>query len=100
MSKKSKLTNEELIGVIKDYFNGKGSIITLAKKYGVHRSTIEKFLRIAKAEGIDSVVVTGHNRKYSKKLKIQAVKEYISGEFSQSDICTKYKIRCRSVLQQ
>lgn len=32
------------------------------------------------------------NKKYSAELKIQAVKEYVSGNGSQREICRKYEI--------
>ena len=43
--------------------------------------------------------MTGKKR-YSKDLKLQAVKDYLSGVGSRDDICAKYKIRSKAKLQQ
>ena len=38
--------------------------------------------------------------KYSKELKLQAAKDYLSGEFSLRDVTRKYEISSDSVLRQ
>ena len=40
------------------------------------------------------------NKKYSKELKIRAVKSYLEGEGSQREICRRYGISRHSVLQR
>lgn len=37
---------------------------------------------------------------YSREVKIKAIREYLSGEYSQFDICIKYEISSVSVLQR
>jgi transposase-like protein len=48
--------------------------------------------------GADVFLMKG-NKKYSKELKIQAVKDYLTGLGSQIDICRKYGIRSKGKLQ-
>ena len=55
---------------------------------------------MAQTEGIDAVKGTKSKRRYSVETKLQAVKEYLSLKLSQSEICSKYGIRSKSVLQR
>lgn len=100
MSRKGKLTNRQRIKAVKEYMNGEGNCISISKKYGIHRETLLSYVRRAQAEGIDLLRKSSHNKKYSKATKLAAVNEYLTGKGSQSEICTKYKITNKSILQK
>ena len=50
--------------------------------------------------GVDGLKESSTWNKYSKELKLQAVKDYLSGEFSLRDVTRKYEISSDSVLRQ
>ena len=95
-----KLTDEERIAAVQDVLNGKGGCKQIAPKYGINHETLRKYVRIAQTEGIDAVKISGSNRKYSVETKLQAVKEYLSLKSSLNEVCAKYRIRSKSVLQR
>lgn len=100
MSRKAKLTNEQRTMAVEEYLNGKSGCTSIAKKYGIHKSTFTEYVRRAKAEGIDSLRIGNKNKKYSKATKLAAVEDYLAGKGSQSEICEKYKITKKSTLQK
>ena len=97
---KGNLTDEERIAAVQDVLNGNGGCKQIAPKYGINHETLRQYVSIAKTEGIDAVKVQKSNRRYSVEIKLQAVKEYLSLKSSLNEICAKYKIRSRSLLQQ
>lgn len=94
---KSKLSYEEKIAAIKEYKAGQGSYQTIALKYGISKTTFRDMIMVYKSQGLAE---SKKNKKYSKELKRQAVKEYLTGEASQTEICQKYKIKDRKQLRQ
>lgn len=100
MLRKAKLTNEQRISAVEEYLKGKSGSTIIAKKYGIHRSTLMEYVRRAKSEGIDCLRVSSKNKKYSKATKAAAVEDYLAGKGSQSEICEKYKITKKSTLQE
>lgn len=100
MSRRSKLTDEERIAAVQEYFDGKGNYKTIGEKYRVSRYVIQLLVKRAKEYGVNSVLSSTSNKKYSKGTKINAVESYLSGKMSQYEICVKYKISSRSILQQ
>ncbi len=95
-----KLTDEERIAAVQDVQNGNGGCKQIAPKYGINHETLRAYVRIAKTEEIDAVKESGSNRNYSVETKLQAVKEYLSLKSSLNEICAKYKIRSKIILQR
>ena len=95
-----KITDEERIAAVQEVLNGNGGCKQIAPKYGINHATLRQYVRIAKTEGINAVKVQKSNRRYSVETKLQAVNDYLSLKSSQSEICAKYKIRSRSLLQR
>ncbi len=91
MARKTKLT-EERIRAVDEYLKGEGSYESIAKKYGIGRTTFRDYVRRARAEGIDGLRIRSKNKKYAKATKLAAVDEYLSGKGSLYAICKKYKI--------
>ncbi|RKN82168.1 transposase [Paenibacillus ginsengarvi] len=48
---------------------------------------------------MDGLEIRTHKRSYSIELKIRAVQDYLSGEYSQYELVDKYKIASRTQLQ-
>ena len=99
MSRRGKLTDEERVAAVQEYQDGKGSFKAIGDKYGVTAYTVRSLVNRANAGGMDFVKRSRNNKKYSAETKINAVKEYLSGKSSQFEICTKYKITSRILLQ-
>lgn len=99
MARKTKLTNKQRKKAVEEYLNGEGSYGSIAKKYGVSKTTLQDYVRRAKAEGIEVLRISRQNKKYSKATKLAAVDEYLSGKGSLYAICTKYKISDKKSLR-
>ena len=97
---RGKLTDEERMAAVQEYFKGEGSYAAIAEKYKISAVRLQDLVCAAKEKGIDSIISQENNRKYSSELKEQAVKEYLSGKSSQYVICAKYGIKSRSILQK
>ena len=99
MSRKSKLSYEEKVAAINEYMTGKGSYAAVASKYGVSTRSIQDMMAVYESQGETGLLPKATNKNYSKELKERCVKEYLSGQGSQEDICKKYKIFSRTQLQ-
>lgn len=84
--------------VIEAYRNDNLTVEALCKRYQIAKVTfynwVEKFEKDGLI-GLEDLKAWSH---YSQDLKEAAVKDYISGEFSQYEIVRKYQISSRSVL--
>ncbi len=98
MSKDKVFANDKLYAV-KLYFDGKKSQRQIATAYGVKPSSVQQWIRNYESLGADAFIQKEY-KKYSKKLKLQAVLDYLAGRGSQDDICKKYGIRSKSKLQK
>ena len=92
MGRKSKVSNELKIELVKKILEGKGTIQGLSKEYNVAKSSLmtwkKKYLEI----GEESIKVENKNRHYSRETKEKAVKSYLNNEGSLFEICKKYDI--------
>ena len=98
MPKKAKLTDEQRISAVEEYIKGRVSCRSISKRYGIHPETLLEYVRRFQAEGIDGVLTSCKNKKYPKEIKLAAVKEYLAGKGSLSEICKKYKIMKKCTL--
>nr|WP_314114266.1 helix-turn-helix domain-containing protein [uncultured Leptotrichia sp.] len=98
MGRKSKISNELKVELVKKILEGKGTIQGLAKEYGIAKSSLmtwkKKYLEI----GEESIMVGDKNRHYSREIKEKAVQSYLNNEGSLFEICKKYQIASVSVL--
>ena len=99
MPRRSKLTDEERIAAVKEYLDGKGNIAEIAREHRISSTTFIQLVKRAQSEGLDSIRLSTHNKKYPKELKLQVVQEFLSGKCSIQELCIKYKITKRSIVQ-
>lgn len=103
MGKKVKL-GEKIIAA-KEYLGGRKSAIELSKIYEVNRMTILRWAKKYETKGEKGlqenhgIRYADKNLQYSKKLKKQAVKDYLNGDGSQERICKKHGIRSKTQVQ-
>lgn len=100
MSKRIKYTAEEKYEILKAYENGMGSIQEITTKYGISEYAFYAWIYNYKEYGIDGLRESRTWKKYSKELKEQAIKDYLSGEYSQREVAKKYKLTDKSVLKR
>ena len=100
MGRKSKVSFEVKLEAVLEYKKGYESHRSLAKKYGVGKTSIERWIMIYDSQGVDGLKETHHNRSWSSEIKQCAVLDYLSGNSSMFDICQKYKISTTSLLRQ
>ena len=95
--KRKKVPDSEKLVAVNLYIEGRASQGQLAEMYGVRKASVQQWIRNFESMGNDAF--QQKNRKYSKKLKHQAVQDYLNGKGSQNAICKKYGIRSKSKLQ-
>jgi len=100
MGRKTKFPTEIKIDAVKNYLSGKKSQNQIAKDLNIHISTIQGWISSYKTLGVSGVTTTSKNTGYSEQLKKEAVIDYLSGKFSQYEVCEKYGIRSRSQLRK
>lgn len=98
MCKKHSLSVDKKIKYVQEYLNGKNSIKNIAATIGISAESFRQCIRNYTSMGVDAFTMKG-NKRYSKELKLEAVKDYLSGLGSQDDICAKYEIRSKAKLQ-
>lgn len=99
MSRLSKVEPEKKIRAVKDYLAGRTTLRALGQRYGVHHSSVEKWVIIYQSFGEAGLVDAGYNMKYSLETKQKAVESYLNCEMTMNNICRVYKIRSLSQLQ-
>lgn len=100
MGRKSKFSTEEKLKYVLKCIEGKDSVRHTATLIGIDRTTLIQWIRNYQSLGIVGLNTTSENSHCSRELKEMAVKDYLSGVGSQSDICLKYGIRSKSRLQE
>jgi transposase-like protein len=99
MSRRTKYTAEAKYEILKAYENGSGTMQEIFTKYKISADAFYKWKYNYSKYGIDRLRKSGTWKKYSKDLKQLAVKDYLSGQFSQREIVKKYEISTREVLK-
>lgn len=99
MSKK-RFSSEEKYEILMTYYNGNHTTEEIAKQYKVHTHTIYDWLYKYEELGAEGLKESEGWKRYSKELKLAAVRDYMSGKYSLREIVLKYKISDKSVLKK
>src|SRR5690606_23259700 len=91
---------EEKIMIVKALENGTHTISELEFIYNVRDVTIYKWVYRYEKYGIEGLKESTTWRRYSKELKLNSVKDYLSGEYSFRYVIRKHEISSDSVLRQ
>lgn len=91
MSRRARSLKEK-IKIINDFKNETYSISELESIYNTDNVTIYDWVYKFERYGVEGLKESSSWRKYSKELKIQAVKDYLSGDFSLREVTRKYEI--------
>ena len=100
MPVKTKTTAEEKVKTVKLVKSGKLSQRSAARQIGVSIATVQRWISKYDSEGSLAFAAYEHNRSYSPKTKLQAVKDYLEGRGSLQTVATKHKLRSVTQLQR
>lgn len=88
------------LDVLFEFENRESTIKEICSKFQVAKSSLMKWIKQFEKYGIQGLETSTSNKSYSKELKEAAVRDYLSGKYSQYEIVQEYKISSRSVLQR
>jgi transposase len=91
---------EDKIKIIKALEDGSYTISELESIYNVHNISIYDWVYKYEKYGEDGLKETSTWRRYSKELKLEAVMDYLSGEYSIREVTRKYEIPSTSTLRR
>jgi transposase len=94
-----KWSPQEKLAVLQEIESGEIGWKAATQKYDIGKTTLKEWRNRYEQSGYEGLVHRTYNRSYSAELKNQAVKDYLSGELSQSQIIHKYKIASRTQLR-
>ena len=91
---------EEKIRAVKEYLEGKSSQREQAQRLGIKISSFQEMVAKYETFGEEGLQKGKKNNQYSAETKRMAVESYLNGEGSQIEICKRYKIRTKVILQK
>ena len=98
MGRKSKISNELKIKLVKKMLEENESIRNITKEYGISKSALTTWKKKYIELGEKSISTSEKNRHYSKEIREKAVLEYLNGQSSLFEVCKNYNISSVSVL--
>lgn len=99
MSKKEHTASEKF-AILQQIECGRIGVKEAVRDFGISKTTLAKWRRRYRVYGYEGLEIRTRNRSYSSELKLQAVKDYLSGAFSQYEVIDKYKIASRNQLSR
>lgn len=100
MSKKNEYNATEKLVIIQELEAGQGTRVEVARKHNISVNTLVKWRHRYELYGIQGLEIRTHKQIYSVELKLKAVQDYLSGQYSQYQIIDKYKIASRTQLKR
>lgn len=91
---------EAKIQAVELVINHHKSLSKVSTEFGINYQTLDSWVYKYKEEGIDGLKESRTWKKYSKALKLQAIQDYLSGEYSLRECCRKHGISDTKVLRQ
>jgi len=86
--------------VVTAYKNEYFTVKELLERYQIPKVTLYNWVEIFEKDGVNGFEDSRTWKTYPKELKEAAVREYLSGKYSQYELVQKYGISSRSVLQK
>ena len=99
MPHKGSLPSDVKTKLVEAYLTGEMSASAIGSTYSIHKRTLHEWVRLYKTRGATGLMPATTNRKYSPETKRMAVEGYLSGAGSLDDLCAKYDISSRKMLQ-
>ncbi|WP_370568613.1 MULTISPECIES: IS3 family transposase [unclassified Fictibacillus] len=86
--------------VLSTYKEGEFTIKEHCKKFEIAKTSLKKWIEQFERYGMEGLRSSSPWKSYSKELKVRAVRDYLSGQYSQNELIRMYGISSRSVLQE
>ena len=99
MKDRNKVAIEEKERLVQQCLAGEIGQMEASRQVGVDECTVSEWIRQYETEGIEAFMPRERNRVYSIETKQAAVKAYLAGEGSQSEICRRFKIHGKKQLR-
>jgi len=96
---RSQIDWSKKIEAVEKYKRGEGSQDSIAREYGVDRSSFRQWVVNYEAMGPSGLAAQQTNNAYSAELKTAAIEAYLRGEGSLLEMCKRYSIRSKRQLQ-
>jgi len=90
-------TNKFKYEVIMAYQSEDYTLNELCLKYEVDRTTVYDWMEKFEKAGLSGLEKSRTVKQYSKELKVSAVRDYLSGEYSQREVVRRYGISSKTV---
>lgn len=100
MPTKNQISADTKILAVKESLCGQSSLNQVAARFGVNRSSLQKWILNYELFGSEGLCARRGNQRYPEKLKREAVESYLSGRMSEESVCKKYQIRSRTQLEK
>jgi transposase len=98
MSKRSNYSPEEKINILELIDTGEYSLAETCLNYNINQSTISRWRQKIERYGLEGLNKEKYQKEYSKELKLAAIQDYQSGQYSLREVCKKYEISNDGVL--
>jgi transposase len=92
MSKRSKYSSTEKYQILMKYIEGEMGPSRIREEYKIPKSTLYKWKNNYELYGIDGLEESHGWKEYSNELRLSAIQDYMSGNYSKIEICRKYKV--------
>ncbi|MCM3767555.1 helix-turn-helix domain-containing protein, partial [Neobacillus niacini] len=76
------------------------SIKDFCRQFNISKVTVKEWISLFEKYGMDGLQDSSGWKRYSREVKTAAVLDYLSGNYTQSEIVRKYEISSRSVLRK
>jgi transposase-like protein len=100
MGRKSKFSTDEKLEYVLKCVEGKDSIRHIATLIGINAESLRQWINNYHSLGVDGLSANYKPHSHSTVLREMAVKDYLAGVGSQSDICKKYGLRSKGMLHR
>jgi transposase len=100
MGRRIKVSYEERLDAVERHLRHECSMSDLAKQLKVARTAIRQWISRYQAFGSEGLQDSCRNLSYSSTLKEAAVLDYLSGNYSQLELCGKYGMKSTTQLRK
>lgn len=98
MGRKYGVSCEERLDAVERYLRHECSMRDLSKQFKVGKTTIRRWIARYQSFGSEGLQDSCRNQSYSSTLKEAAVLDYLSGNYSQLELCGKYGMKSTTQL--
>lgn len=94
----AKYTFEFKMKVVTEYLNQEGGLKYLSKKHNIHHSIIKQWVRNFKEFGVEGLVRSRQNKKYTFEYKLHLVELYLTSDVSYQELAIQEGITNYSLI--